>query len=72
VTCREALSRGKNDDSETSIRPVSALLAKTRSITARRRNVGTFPTHAAAERHERAVHYFKHAPDEGAVNGEGT
>jgi len=27
--------------------------------TARRRNLGTFPTRAAAERHERAVQYFK-------------
>lgn len=29
--------------------------------TGRRRNLGTFPTRAAAERHERAVQYFKHA-----------
>ena len=28
--------------------------------TGRRRNLGTFKTHAAAERHERAVQYFKH------------
>jgi hypothetical protein len=27
--------------------------------TARRRNLGTFPTKAAAERHERAVQFFK-------------
>lgn len=27
--------------------------------TGRRRNLGTFTTHAAAERHERAVQYFK-------------
>jgi len=27
--------------------------------TGKRRNLGTFPTRAAAERHERAVHYFK-------------
>ncbi len=27
--------------------------------TGRRRNLGTFPTRAAAERHERAVQYFK-------------
>jgi hypothetical protein len=27
--------------------------------TKRRRNLGTFPTRAAAERHERAVQYFK-------------
>jgi len=25
----------------------------------RRRNLGTFATRAAAEKHERAVHYFK-------------
>jgi hypothetical protein len=29
--------------------------------TARRRNLGTFPTRAAAERHERAVQHFKRA-----------
>ncbi len=27
--------------------------------TGKRRNLGTFPTRAAAERHERAVHFFK-------------
>lgn len=27
--------------------------------TGRRRNLGTFPTRAAADRHERAVQYFK-------------
>jgi hypothetical protein len=29
--------------------------------TGRRRNLGTFPSRAAAERHERAVQYFKRA-----------
>jgi hypothetical protein len=29
--------------------------------TGRRRNLGTFATRAAAERHERAVQYFKRA-----------
>ena len=28
--------------------------------TGRRRNLGTFATREAAERHERAVQYFKH------------
>ena len=28
--------------------------------TGRRRNLGTFGTRAAAERHERAVQFFKH------------
>ena len=28
--------------------------------TGRRRNLGTFPSRSAAERHERAVQYFKH------------
>ncbi len=28
--------------------------------TGRRRNLGTFRTRAAAERHERAIQYFKH------------
>jgi len=30
------------------------------SRTGKRRNLGTFPTRAAAEKHERAVQYFKH------------
>ncbi len=29
--------------------------------TGRRRNLGTFATRRAAEKHERAVQYFKHA-----------
>jgi hypothetical protein len=29
--------------------------------TGRRRNLGTFRTRAAAEKHERAVQYFKHS-----------
>jgi hypothetical protein len=29
--------------------------------TGRRRNLGTFRSRAAAEKHERAVQYFKHA-----------
>jgi hypothetical protein len=29
------------------------------SKTGKRRNLGTFPTRAAAEKHERAVQYFK-------------
>jgi len=32
---------------------------KTNPKTGRRRNLGTFATRAAAERHERAVQYFK-------------
>ena len=32
---------------------------KTDPKTQRRRNLGTFKTRAAAERHERAVQYFK-------------
>jgi len=31
--------------------------------TGRRRNLGTFPTKAAAEKHERAVQYFKRRGD---------
>jgi cell division septation protein DedD len=30
--------------------------------TGKRRNLGTFPSRAAAERHERAVQYFKRHP----------
>jgi hypothetical protein len=33
---------------------------KTDPRTGKRRNLGTFRTRAAAERHERAVQYFKH------------
>jgi hypothetical protein len=32
---------------------------KTDPKTGRRRNLGTFPTRAAAEKHERAVQFFK-------------
>jgi hypothetical protein len=32
---------------------------KTNPATGKRRNLGTFATRAAAERHERAVQYFK-------------
>ncbi len=35
---------------------------KTNPRTGKRRNLGTFATRAAAERHERAVQYFKHHP----------
>jgi hypothetical protein len=34
---------------------------KINSATGKRRNLGTFRTRQAAERHERAVQYFKHA-----------
>jgi len=33
---------------------------KSNPKTGRRRNLGTFKSRAAAERHERAVQYFKH------------
>ncbi|HEX4479197.1 MAG TPA: hypothetical protein VH082_00195 [Rudaea sp.] len=33
---------------------------KTNPKTGKRRNLGTFATRAAAEKHERAVQYFKH------------
>jgi len=35
--------------------------------TGRRRNLGTFPTRAAAEQHERAVEFFKRRSREGAA-----
>ncbi len=34
--------------------------SKTDPKTGKRRNLGTFGTRAAAEKHERAVQYFKH------------
>lgn len=33
---------------------------KVNSHTGKRRNLGTFSTRAAAEKHERAVQFFKH------------
>ncbi|MES1213563.1 MAG: hypothetical protein ABUL64_03170 [Singulisphaera sp.] len=37
------------------------LYSRTKSAhTGKRRNLGTFNTRAAAEKHERAVQYFKH------------
>jgi hypothetical protein len=33
---------------------------KTNPKTGKRRNLGTFTTRAAAEKHERAVQFFKH------------
>jgi len=33
--------------------------SKRNPSTGRRRNLGTFPTRAAAEKHERAVQFFK-------------
>ena len=33
---------------------------KRNPATGRRRNLGTFDSHAAAEKHERAVQFFKH------------
>lgn len=40
-------------------RPVPPLLVQENPETGKRRNLGTFPTRAAAEKHERAVRYFK-------------
>jgi hypothetical protein len=36
---------------------------KINAKTGKRRNLGTFPNRAAAEKHERAVQYFKRAGD---------
>lgn len=30
------------------------------AVTGKRRNLGTFPTRSAAQRHEREIQYFKH------------
>jgi len=35
--------------------------SKPDSRTGKRKNLGTFPTRQGAEKHERAVQYFKHA-----------
>jgi hypothetical protein len=36
------------------------LYSRKRDRSGKRRNLGTFSTRAAAEKHERAVQYFKH------------
>lgn len=36
------------------------LYSRKRTRAGKRRNLGTFATRAAAEKHERAVQYFKH------------
>ena len=46
-------------DPETTIGRVPALLPKGQSKTGKRRNLGTFKSRAAAEKHERDVQYFK-------------
>jgi len=38
---------------------ISALFREENSQDGKRRNLGTFKTHKAAEAHERAVQYFK-------------
>jgi len=48
-----------NDDSKVEIREVPALLKKKDPKTGKRKNPGTFNTRAAAQKHERAVQYFK-------------
>jgi len=48
------------------VRPVSALFAQDHQE-GKRRNLGTFKTRAAAEKHERAVQFFKRA-DKAARN----
>ncbi len=46
-------------DPEVVVRSVPALFAQDQSKTGKRRNLGTFSSRAAAEKHERAVQYFK-------------
>jgi len=50
---------GGGDDPQAQIRRIPAYSRKTNPKTGRRRNLGTFQTRAAAEKHERAVQYFK-------------
>ena len=51
--------RGINHDSQTVIGRISALSAQENPQTGKRRNLGTFATRGAAEKHEREVQYFK-------------
>jgi hypothetical protein len=46
-------------DQKTEIRRLSIVFSQEKSKTGKRRNLGTFKTKAAANKHERAVQYFK-------------
>jgi hypothetical protein len=51
---------GSHDDPQAEIGQISTLYSRKRNPkNGRRRNLGTFATRAAAEKHERAVQYFK-------------
>jgi hypothetical protein len=52
-------AEGTRHDPQTTIRPVPALFRKVNPKTGKRRNLGTFKSRAAAEKHERDVQYFK-------------
>ncbi len=49
----------KRHDPQTCLRQIPALFAQKNPKTGKRRNLGTFNSRAAAEKHERAVQYFK-------------
>jgi hypothetical protein len=46
-------------EAQARIRRISALFAQVNPKTGKRRNLGTFRSRAAAEKHEREVQYFK-------------
>jgi hypothetical protein len=52
-------ARPISDDPQIEIRRVPALFPEAQSEAGKRRNLGTFKSRAAAEKHERAVQYFK-------------
>jgi hypothetical protein len=59
------MARGRKERSTGMIRKVSSgmyrLYSRKKDVkTGRRKNLGTFRTRAAAEKHERAVQFFKH------------
>jgi hypothetical protein len=59
---RLAITGDAIDDQETQAGRVPSLLPKKDPKTRKRKNLGTFDTREEAERHERAVQYFKRHP----------
>jgi hypothetical protein len=60
VLKRPERPRRIHHDPKTRRRRLPPLLSEKDPKTRKRRNLGTFATRAAAEKHERAVQYFKH------------
>jgi phosphomannomutase len=52
-------SKGKSNDPQAQVRRIPPVFAQDDPKTGKRRNLGTFATREAAEKHERAVQFFK-------------